>query len=625
MKNEFTQAQVIAAYEGTMNVGMQRRGMEYAGPCPGCSSGVTNDSGKPSNRFFIRRDGSIGCRSCEPSRMNGAAYKAIMTRLGLGGNGEPGEPATYPATYRDPKFAPVDEVIAEGFQAPEEFHQMPEDVSTGGYGKDDPSIEYGCTVARWAQYLCLPEEWLRHGKGGPRLRDGEVWVSARKAKFPSVWISCRPGNDEWPGHHRILVSGPDKYRARRGLTAKWTEEVITPQLYGIWWLEAERVIDSKAIAVVEGQSDPWPLWWRGIPAVGIPGTGTVDDVLTPDLLTNVDLLYVFQEPDAAGAKFPAKVHARCEEIGWCGTVIPTKLPPAFKDIVELHQAEPEMEGRFKSIFGRACQDARKSAGLLVGSRLAELAHRRVEPVPWLIYPILRKDSLAMLWAGSQVGKSTLALQIAVAVATGTTALGMFDTTKAGVVYVGFEQGTDDDRARNYQRLGVSRMDLESADFFDVPSLERAKEGGMERLCRYLDQNPETGLVVIDTLQRFWSVDERKGVYAKEYDGVAAMEELHRRYGVCTLLTHHSTADKRKFSGSEGMKAAPTTFIELSIDDVEGRMEPGSIIDGELQVVHNSSEMWTVPLQKGRGGVWACHDSRIRELLDNRHNTDARCA
>ena len=58
---------------------LKKVGSEYKGPCPNrhCPGGPGKD------RFWVKQDGSFGCRHCEPGKDNPDAYKAILKGAGL--------------------------------------------------------------------------------------------------------------------------------------------------------------------------------------------------------------------------------------------------------------------------------------------------------------------------------------------------------------------------------------------------------------------------------------------------------------------------------------------------------------------------------------------------------------
>jgi putative DNA primase/helicase len=151
------------------------------------------------------------------------------------------------------------------------------------------------TVAALAEDKCLPADFLR----SLGLRDD-----------PRYGVVI-PYRDECGATFR------ERRRSalKAGDGSSWApgEGVIA---YGLDRLAAARAAGS--LTLVEGESDCWTLWHFGCPALGAPGA-TMTKTLSPDFLGGIPLVYIVQEPDAAGAQFAAEV-ARHICSGWIGEV-----------------------------------------------------------------------------------------------------------------------------------------------------------------------------------------------------------------------------------------------------------------------------------------------------------------
>ena len=60
----------------------------------------------------------------------------------------------------------------------------------------------------------------------------------------------------------------------------------------------------------------------------------------------------------------------------------------------------------------------------------------------------------------------------------------------------------------------------------------------EQITSFLYSHSDTGLVVIDTLQKVRSCDQSGSMYASDYKDVSALKSLADKYGICILLIHH---------------------------------------------------------------------------------------
>src|SRR5262249_5418046 len=111
--------------------------------------------------------------------------------------------------------------------------------------------------------------------------------------------------------------------------------------YGLWKLDEAR--KAAFLLVVEGESDCWALWHHGLPALGLPGSGTAR-LLTSEMLVGLERVYVHREPDLGGDRFRVGVVARLGELGYVGRAFELHMPDGVKDPADLHAADA---GRFK--------------------------------------------------------------------------------------------------------------------------------------------------------------------------------------------------------------------------------------------------------------------------------------
>jgi putative DNA primase/helicase len=107
-----------------------------------------------------------------------------------------------------------------------------------------------------------------------------------------------------------------------------------PRLYGLLVLKHAR--KQRCLIIVEGESDCWTLWHHQIPAVGVPGA-TSATVVEAVHLEEIEILYVFREPDKGGDTFVDGIAKRLQALGYKGTVRVVSLD-GFKDPSAMHIA-----------------------------------------------------------------------------------------------------------------------------------------------------------------------------------------------------------------------------------------------------------------------------------------------
>jgi hypothetical protein len=151
----------------------------------------------------------------------------------------------------------------------------------------------GCSVAEYASYKGLPEEFLRGDTVG--LENSEYWCRVTRRMVPAVKI---PYCDE-EGYELLECA-----RFRTGLkkTNPDTRIRATPKarggaltLYGRHGTEEAREVGHTF--VVEGESDCHTLWYHGEPAVGVPGAANWRPEWA-EFLEGIDQLFGFVEDEA---------------------------------------------------------------------------------------------------------------------------------------------------------------------------------------------------------------------------------------------------------------------------------------------------------------------------------------
>jgi putative DNA primase/helicase len=148
---------------------------------------------------------------------------------------------------------------------------------------------YGCTLDAYAASKNLPLEFLT--SDDVALEEGSCYVKEVGREVPAVEIPYADQNDEQLAtRYRISPDGDDKFRWERG--SKTT-------LYGLHKLEEAH--DAGYVLLVEGESDCHTAWYRGLPAVGVPGVDNWRDEWA-EHLNGIPKIFVVVEPDGAGKK-----------------------------------------------------------------------------------------------------------------------------------------------------------------------------------------------------------------------------------------------------------------------------------------------------------------------------------
>jgi len=184
---------------------------------------------------------------------------------------------------------------------------------------------------------------------------------------------------------------------------------------------------------------------------------------------------------------------------------------------------------------------------------------------WAV-PGLVAEGLTLFCGPPKVGKSWLALGLAVATALGGHALGKVPVEAGDVLYLALE----DTPRRLQSRLRMvladdsaipARLDVR----FDWPSTAE----GMDEVRAWLDSHPDCRTVIVDVLARTRGpLIVGQSAYAADYSATSAWKSIADRYGVAVLLLHHTRkAASDDFletvSGTNGLAGAADAIMVLT--------------------------------------------------------------
>jgi len=194
----------------------------------------------------------------------------------------------------------------------------------------------------------------------------------------------------------------------------------------------------------------------------------------------------------------------------------------------------------------------------------ELQQMSISEPEWIVRGYV-PQGLTILAGKPKIGKSWLALALAVSVASGQKFLGSLDISSSGdVLYLALED--------NLRRL-KSRINIVTQNEPAPKALEcriefpKLDNGGLKMLEQWINDKQNPRLIIIDTLQKVRSkASANNGIYADDYAVLEGMKSLSDRYSIGILVLHHlrkATADDPldMVSGTTGLTgAADSTLI-----------------------------------------------------------------
>mgnify|MGYP000801328113 CR=1 FL=1 len=228
-------------------------------------------------------------------------------------------------------------------------------------------------------------------------------------------------------------------------------------------------------------------------------------------------------------------------------------PTAEEIFLAQQEYEQEMQAQAK-VERESAPDFMKTVSM---TELYEMVYPGKPPIiDHLLYP-----GTYLFVGAPKVGKSFMMAQIAYHVSSGTP---MWDyaVRKGTVLYLALEDDYRRLQERLYRMFGTETTpDL----FFSVAS-KSLNEGLLDQLDTFMNEHPETSLVIIDTLQKVREAEGDTYSYARDYDIIAGLKAFADRTGICLILVHHTRKQKSddsfdRISGTNGLLgAADGAFI-----------------------------------------------------------------
>lgn len=216
-----------------------------------------------------------------------------------------------------------------------------------------------------------------------------------------------------------------------------------------------------------------------------------------------------------------------------------------------------------------------------------------------------------LFAGApKVGKSFFMAQLGYHVAKGLPLWG-HAVRQGEVLYLALE----DDYSRIQKRL-FAMYGEDAADTFHFATEANTLQKGLDaQLQTFLEEHPDTELVIIDTLKKVREVGGGNYSYSDDYDIIAKLKNFSDKYKLCLLIVHHTRKMESEdsfdmISGTQGLLAAADggimmykktrTSLEATLE-ITGRDQPDQkmILERDIKTcVWNlksvETEPWKLP-------------------------------
>ena len=181
-------------------------------------------------------------------------------------------------------------------------------------------------------------------------------------------------------------------------------------------------------------------------------------------------------------------------------------------------------------------------------RPAELAEQPQER-RWLVEQLWSEQAVGIIGGEPKCGKSFLALDLAVAVATGTPCLRRFPAASGRVLLFAAEDAAHVVRERldGIARAAGTSLDDLDIDVIDVPAVRLDLANDRQRLFETV-RRIRPRLLVLDPLVRLHRIDENAA--AEVAPLLACLRDLQRNFDAAVVLVHHA----RKSAHARGGQA-----------------------------------------------------------------------
>lgn len=261
---------------------------------------------------------------------------------------------------------------------------------------------------------------------------------------------------------------------------------------------------------------------------------------------------------------------------------------------------------------------------------------RTPIVEGLIYP-----GLYLFVGAPKTGKSFIMTQLAYHISCGKSLWG-FSVQKNKVLYFALEDTEERLQNRIFRMFGDEVSDKL---FFTVAS-SQISNGFNDQLDKFLRKNPDTKVIIIDTLQKIRDVGGDGYSYSGDYEIISNLKKFADEHKICMILVHHTrkqdAADKTEMiSGTNGLfGAADGAFIMYkesrtsnnAIIEVTGRDQADQKLfirrDPEtlkFTLEHSDTQLWQEPpdeilesvasvLESEERTTWTGTATELKELL-----------
>ena len=203
--------------------------------------------------------------------------------------------------------------------------------------------------------------------------------------------------------------------------------------------------------------------------------------------------------------------------------------------------------------------------------------------PKMLIDGILSNGLAILSGDSKIGKSWMVLWLCLKISQGEPVWGL-PTAQTDVIYLALEDNDWRIQQRMQELIDEPPKNLHFG--FSCGKLGAELEGQIKGV---LEDNPNTGLLFIDTLQMVRdNVSSRVNAYAQDYKDLSALKKIADDHKMCIFLVHHNRKEHdgsnvfNDMTGSTGIAGVADTCMVLRKEDRFGNDAVLSITGRDIE-------------------------------------------
>lgn len=230
---------------------------------------------------------------------------------------------------------------------------------------------------------------------------------------------------------------------------------------------------------------------------------------------------------------------------------------------------------------------------------ADLQKKVFADPKWAV-PGLLPEGLTVLAGRPKKGKSWMALGLALAAASGGKAFGMTDVEQGKVLYLALEDSERRMQNRIAQLLGPCENFPPNLHY--IAAGEFPRTGGIEALQEWIKDNPDTRLVIIDTIAKIKPMKRSGGdAYQEDYAFNGLFQTMAIAHNVAVLVLTHT---KKSTEAEDVFDRITGTTGNTSAADALWVIQTGKDGRAVLHVTGRDIEQKNLAM-KFDNGTWTC--------------------